>query len=218
MYRYARSFLVTVGALVSACGSKSGTPSCNESQECVYNQQGEVCRQTCFDDAASCPSGQVCTGASVCCGGGTPPPHARRHSLWSAAPPLAAERASPRPDERAGAGACFSIWGGRGFDRGRRPHDESRRTAWTAVSETRSPPQIEKQVPAPGRAVPETHESVPAQPSDLSFPLGVYCPRKLGSRFCIQAATPSRESALRRSLSCSVRSRRRASSNEPQLA
>jgi hypothetical protein len=43
------------------------TPAC-EPQACVYNQQGYgVCRPPCFEDAAACPSGQVCTGASVCC-------------------------------------------------------------------------------------------------------------------------------------------------------
>jgi len=75
MCRYARWFLVTVVALVPACGSNSWTPSCGELQECVYGGQGiqgEVCRQGCFGNATSCPSGQVCTGASACCGRGVP--------------------------------------------------------------------------------------------------------------------------------------------------
>ena len=45
-----------------------------------------------------------------------------------------------------------------------------------------------------------------------------YFPSKRGSRFSIQAATPSAKSALRSSLSCSSRSRRRVSSTLPQPA
>ena len=45
-----------------------------------------------------------------------------------------------------------------------------------------------------------------------------HLPSKQASRFCIQAPTPSIESALRSSASCSFRSRTSASSSEPQLA
>jgi hypothetical protein len=74
MLNYARWILVTVGVLVPACSSTSGnaTPSCSESQGCIYAADGaKVCHQDCSADAGSCPSGQVCTGGSACCGGDT---------------------------------------------------------------------------------------------------------------------------------------------------
>jgi hypothetical protein len=73
MLRDARRFLMTAAALVLACSSNNG-PSCNEPQQCVYSSQGAgVCRQSCNGDAAACPSGQVCSAASACCGGGSTP-------------------------------------------------------------------------------------------------------------------------------------------------
>jgi hypothetical protein len=61
--------MVTLGTLVTACTSSSfKTPRCNEPQICVYNQQDDgVCHQSCIQDAGVCASGQICTGASVCC-------------------------------------------------------------------------------------------------------------------------------------------------------
>jgi hypothetical protein len=68
---HTRWLLVTLAPLLLACGSKSTpftTPSCDAPQQCVYTQQNDaVCRQSCFEDAGSCPSGEVCSGASACC-------------------------------------------------------------------------------------------------------------------------------------------------------
>jgi hypothetical protein len=69
-----RASWVAFVLLALGCGNGSApTPgglSCNEPTQCVYSSQGaEVCHQSCFVDAGACPSGQVCTGASACCGG-----------------------------------------------------------------------------------------------------------------------------------------------------
>jgi hypothetical protein len=102
MYTCARRVLVSVGVVLAACGSNNGQPSnsrpCNadaglarsvrsEPQACVYGTQGaEVCHQVCnispsdagpSDAGPSCPSGQVCTHAEVCCGGGTSATHCK---------------------------------------------------------------------------------------------------------------------------------------------
>jgi hypothetical protein len=65
-------FLVVMVTMALACSSSQSDMNdvCSaQEQTCVYSSQGaEVCHQSCFADAAACPSGQVCTGASVCCG------------------------------------------------------------------------------------------------------------------------------------------------------
>jgi hypothetical protein len=77
----ARCFVATLGTssvffLVSDSDStpsqsqEPGGPPCEEPTQCVYSSQdAAVCHQSCFADAGACPSGQVCTGASACCGG-----------------------------------------------------------------------------------------------------------------------------------------------------
>src|SRR4051812_39798485 len=71
---------VCIGVLDAGCGNGSNSSpsqsqrssdlSCNEPTQCVYgSQDAPVCRQSCFVDAGACQSGQVCTGASACCGG-----------------------------------------------------------------------------------------------------------------------------------------------------
>lgn len=62
---------VCIGVLDAGCGNGSNSsPSCNEPTQCVYgSQDAPICHQSCFIDAGACPSGQVCTGASACCGG-----------------------------------------------------------------------------------------------------------------------------------------------------
>ena len=69
-------------ALVFACESSSGTPTC--SQACAQTSHGEKCLTACviapaagfalvgaggIIDAGTCPSGEVCTEMEACCSG-----------------------------------------------------------------------------------------------------------------------------------------------------
>lgn len=72
MLKIACPLLVTLIVSALGCSSSSSftTPTCNAPQQCVYNMQDDaVCHPSCSEqDGGSCPSGQVCTIESACCG------------------------------------------------------------------------------------------------------------------------------------------------------
>ena len=90
----ARSFRWTslmVLILSGACRTESvNTPACDQThaESCVYASDGEpVCRQRCVSDAGTeCPTGEVCTGASACCGD-TPADRCRSPLVMVCCPP-----------------------------------------------------------------------------------------------------------------------------------
>lgn len=70
MTQCTRWLWVMVLVLFAACRAESdSTPTCDHGESCVYgNNDVPVCHQPCERDAGTaCPSGEVCTGASVCC-------------------------------------------------------------------------------------------------------------------------------------------------------
>jgi hypothetical protein len=70
MLKIACPLFVTLIVLILDCSSSFTTPTCNAPQVCVYNMQNDgVCHQSCDAlDGGGCPSGQVCTEESACCG------------------------------------------------------------------------------------------------------------------------------------------------------